>query len=202
MRFWTVHPIEVWEQIQDNGSVRVDPKRLNPDGYVHPPYQWLASRLTSRVTDSSGNLPWFAYCERPDLRWIRHSRKAGQVNVLIEFFPPPGNAFVFPVWAWNTIFCGKYLAFNRAEQREWNRKMREFNGRTYNTYWGSPFVKLQAELEESWERLFSPKLPRHSWQRDGMSCLEAVVPVIRLNWVKRVQVFVGSGAWMKTSISR
>ena len=198
MKLWTVHPVEVWNCLRDAGEVWVDASK-KPTGYLHPPYRWLADQMSSRLMGSSGQLLWFAYCSRPDLRWVRHSRLAGQLNVLIEFTPPPGNAFIFPKWAWNKIFCQQYLALSRDQHREWNRKEKASMGRNFKNQRESLPKILHAELEKSWERLFVPDLPaRCSWERSLVGeGFEAVVVVLRLGWVNQVTEFVGTGAWGK-----
>jgi hypothetical protein len=42
MRLWTVQTIAVWERLQADGQVWVDPARVNPEGWIHPQYSWLA----------------------------------------------------------------------------------------------------------------------------------------------------------------
>ncbi|MBX7106740.1 MAG: DUF3841 domain-containing protein [Gemmataceae bacterium] len=193
MRLWTVHPVSVWEQVRDAGEVWVDPRQVNAEGWVHPQKQWLANRLPGRLAGATGQLPWFAYCSRPDLRWVRHTRPTGQVNVLIEFVPPPGHAFAMPCWAWHDVFCSQYLAVSKAEQRDWNRRLRAVLGRDYRDYELPLPAPFQEELEASWERLFLQVLTARS--RDGWTNWEAVAVVIRAEWVRRTQEFVGAGAW-------
>jgi hypothetical protein len=191
MRLWTVQPVAVWQQVQETGRVCVDPSRVNPEGWVHPQYAWLANQLRTRIAGSRGRLPWFAYCARPDLRGLRHTRPHGSREVLIEFEPPAAAVVAFPCWAWNTVFIGDYLPRNRAEYRGWRDRLTRA-GVDPDDELPRPF---QAELEASWERLFDLTLPARVPYRDGFpfgATREAVVTVLEKDWVRSVREFVGT----------
>jgi hypothetical protein len=173
-------------------------RRLVNGGWDHPPYRWLARQMRLRGVGSGDRLPWFAYCDRPDLRWVRHTRPYGSPGVLIAFAPPPGTSLTFPCWAWHEVYCGQYLALTGTERVAWDRRERSVLGRGHREPVGPLPAPLQAELEASWLRLFSPELPARSWRRaDRRASREAVVEVIRSEWVGGVQEFVGTGAWLK-----
>lgn len=194
MRLWTVQPLAVWERLRADGRAIVDPARLGPDGWVHPRYSWLAGQLRSRIATSRGRLPWWAYCERPDLRWVRHSRPHGSREVRIEF-EPPNQAFVaFPCWAWHEVFAGRYLALSGTEYRDWKSRLRRAGVPEEDDPLPEPF---QRELEDSWLRLFRAGLPGRSWRRgDSARGREAVALVLERAWVRDVTEFVGTGAWI------
>jgi hypothetical protein len=71
-RLWTVQPLVVWEQIQQHGTVHADETRFLTPGYVPHSCRWLVQQLQQRLPGYPGTLPWWAYCEKPDLRWVRH----------------------------------------------------------------------------------------------------------------------------------
>ncbi len=202
VRLWTVQTAAVWEQVRDSGEAWVDRRRI-PGGWANPQYDWLAWQMRSRLSDSQGGLPWFAYCDRPDLRWVRHSRPAHSNEVLIEFAPPAGSFLSFPSWAWHVIFCGQYLALSGADQRAWNRRERQALWWNFWAHEGPLPEPLQAELEASWLRLFRPDLPPWSWRRGPRGIKrEAVVEVLRADWVRRATPFVGTGTWGKPRTRR
>jgi hypothetical protein len=189
MRLWTVQPVAVWELLQAEGRVFVDPAWMNPEGWIHPQYSWLAWQLRSRLAGSRGCLPWWAYCKRPDLRWVRHLRPQGAREVLIDFEAPAGAFVDFPCWAWQTVFLGEYLARYAAEYRDWAARLRREGIAPDSAELPEAF---QAELEASWRRLFHPDLPCRSWRRGGDDSREAVVEVLELGWVRRVREFMGT----------
>jgi hypothetical protein len=203
MRLWTVQPVAVWEGLQSAGTIRVDPAKLIREGWIHPQYSWLIWQLRYRIQDSRGSLPWFAYCARPDLRWLRHSRPAGSREVLIELVPPEGTYVAFPCWAWHEVFCGQYLGLSGPEVREWLSGLRRDTGIAFSEHGGLLPEPWQAELEASWRRLFLPDLPARSWRRsDRDGKREAVVEVLEFGWVRSVREFTGTGTWLKLPARR
>lgn len=197
IRLWTVQPAEVGKQIESAGEAWVDRNRLR-GGWVHPQYSWLAWQMRSRLADSRGGLPWFAYAARPDLRWVRHARPEGEENLLLEIEAPDGAAIVFPCWAWHDVFCQQYLALNGTDHRDWHRRVRETVGVIYWDHEGRLPEPLQSELEASWARLFHEDLPARSWRRrDRRPDREGVLEVLRKEWLVRVTPFVGTGRWYK-----
>jgi hypothetical protein len=192
MRLWTVQPVAVWDQVRTLGRAFVDPVRADPDGWVHPQYEWLVRQLKAR-TAFRAPLPWWAYCERPDLRAIRHLRPHGSREVLIEFEAPA--AVAFPSWAWNVVFVSDYLPLNRTHYRDWRARLKQAGVGPDDDL---P-VTFQAEVEASWERLFDPGLSARVPYRDGFTfgaSREAVVEVIEAAWVKGVREFVGTNQFM------
>lgn len=197
MRVWTIQPVEVWERLEHDGSVVVDAFHPRYSGYRHPPYDWLAARLTWRLADYPGpaTWPWWAYCRFPDLRLFRHTRDAGSREVRITLEVGEGrDALSFPCWAWDTVFRQDYLAFTEAEHADWMGRMRA--AVPDEDLWPLP-APWQDELAASWERLFSPALPARAWNADsgGWSSddREAVLGVLRRSQVRGVTHFVG--AW-------
>jgi hypothetical protein len=203
MRLWTVQPVSVWEYLQSAGKIRVDLAKLNDEGWIHPQYSWLMWQLRQRIQDSRGGLPWFAYCARPDLRWVRHSRPLGSREVLIEVEPPEGMYVAFPSWAWHEVFCGQYLGLSGAEVRGWLSGLRRTTGLAFSDHEGSLPEPWQAELEASWRRLFLPDLPARSWRQSDLDGKrEAVFEVLEFRWVRSVREFTGTGTWVNFPAGR
>jgi hypothetical protein len=200
MRLWTVQPAAVWDQLRRDGRVCVDPTRVNAKGWVHPQYAWLARQLRRRIRGSDGRLPWFAYCTNPDLRWVRHSRPFGSREVRIEIEPPEGTFVAFPSWAWHAVVTRAYLARDAAEARTWSHRLTAAGLDDETDPLPRPF---KAELEAGWQRLFDPALPARSWRRtDPFRGREAVLPMLKLEWVKRVTAFVGANKPFAAAIAR
>src|SRR5436190_21891526 len=143
MRLWTVQPVIVWERLQSSGRIEV------AHDWVHPQYAWIARQLKSRIPGSRGRLPWWAYCKKPDLRWVRHTRPAGSLEVRIEFDAPPQSYQSFPCWAWNRVFCQAYLSLSAVEDRDWQNRVK-----AAGIGEDDPFPpRFQSELQSSWKRL-------------------------------------------------
>jgi hypothetical protein len=194
VRVWTVQPLAVWEQVEQLGVAAVDPNRMS-DGYVPLEYRWLVTQLRQRLPGYAGDLPWWAYCARPDLRWVRHRWPRNQREVRMEVLLPAEEVFVMPCWAWETVFFGKFLSFDNKERLDWERRLRE--AVPDEDLWPLP-EPWQAEVEASWERLFDPALPQssdHEFHGRLGATREAVFGLLRRPTVCRVTHFVGTGSW-------
>jgi hypothetical protein len=195
MRLWTVQPLVVWEQLEQLCLLSVDETRLSTLGYVPDSYRWLVQQLKQRLPEYPGTLPWWAYCEKPDLRWVRHRRPAGQREVRLELEPRPRTFLTFPRWAWDMVYCGQYLSFARREHDEWVGAMRR--AVPDEDEWPLP-EPWQEQMEASWLRLFHPNLPPRSWDDEAFTkseSREAVLGVLRREDVRQVTHFVGCSKW-------
>lgn len=189
-RIWTVQPLEVWEQLQREGRVLVDEARME---YVPEGYRWLTAQLAQRLRDYPGTLPWWAYCKKPRLGWLRPSRPPGE-HVRIELEPVPGTFLTWPIWAWDAVYGGMYLSFGRREAVAWKRAMRRVV--RDEDLWPLP-EPWRSELEASWLRLFHPALPTRAWGRDACvmhraGSREAALGVLKLEEVRGVRCFIGT----------
>jgi hypothetical protein len=126
---------------------------------------------------------------------VRHSRPAGSKEERIELDVPEGSFVSFPSWAWNTVFCQKYLAVSAADHDAWKRRLKA-TGLTEDSY---PLPRtMQREVEASWTRLFQLELPTTPWRRsETIRGREAVLSELRHEWVTDVTAFVGTGKWDK-----
>lgn len=197
VKVWTIQPLEVWEQVDQLGLLAVDAARLPYDGYVPWQYEWLAKQLQERLPGYCGSLPWWSYGACPDLRQYRHSRPRGQREVRMEILLPSEEIFSMPCWAWDTVYSGHFLSFEREERLDWDRRMRE--AVTDEDLWPLP-QPWREELEASWERLFDPALPPSSDGDDEFHCRlgtkqEAVFGLLRRSAIKRVTHFVGTSGY-------
>jgi hypothetical protein len=198
MRIWTVQPLVVWEQFQQQALLHVDETRTSTPGYVPDSYPWLAQQLKERLPQYPGTIPWWAYCEKPDLRWVRHRRHEGERQVRLELEPRAGTFLTYPLSAWDTVFCGQYLSFARQEHDEWVQAMRR--AVPDEDAWPLP-EPWRTQLEASWLRLFDPDLPPRPWDDENLVLLgksgtrEAVLGLLRLEEVRQVTHFVGYSKW-------
>lgn len=97
----------------------------------------------------------------------------------------------FPIWAWNEVYCGGYLG-SRKEERDFYHRLRQEHP-DFRELWPLP-EPWGSELEASWERLFTRKLPRRRRGFDGcwVDNYEAVLEQIRLADVQAITEIVGS----------
>ena len=187
LKLWTVQPYSVWEQIRDQGEARVDPKRWSTPEFAPSSYDWLRTQLPSRLADYQGGHLWWFYCTKPDLRMHRHiDLPGGQHQVRLEVHLEPARVKVFRIWAWDTVYSGRYLGTRRLE-RDWRRRRRVAGVDPELRDWELE-EPWKSELEKSWERIFEPLPSRlNGNRRPGGN--EAVAEVIRREDVQRVDEF-------------
>jgi len=188
MRLWTIQPRAVWQQIEADGFADVDPL-TDPGWYADstpPEYLWLVRQLKSRIAGYCGRLPWWCYCEKPDLRLYRHTRPAGSREVRLELEIDDASAAAFPGWAWNEVYCQHYVALTKREEQNWKRRLRRHV--PDEDTWPLPQPWL-GELERSWLRIFDPRLPARRRRWTGRI---AVIERLNRDDIRRVTHFVGT----------
>lgn len=189
IRAWTIQPWAVWEKVEAQGALTVD-ARYSAD--LHHCYEWLREQLLRRAPGYTGHYPWWAYATRPDLRRVRHHRPCRERYALIELDLPWERVVVFPFWAWDCIFYGRFLSPDRRESEDWERRRLEAVP-DEDTY---PLPEpWRTELETSWERLFDPWLPSQGWLQGKALILserEVAFEVLDRSCVRRVTPFLGT----------
>ena len=117
----------------------------------------------------------------------------------IEFEAPKGSYVSFPIWAWHQVFCRSYLPFSEQDARNWSARLKAAGVSDADLPLPAPF---DAELRASWLRVFGNELPDRSWRKsDPFRGREAVLPDLKLGWVKGVTKFVGTNRSM-VAVSR
>lgn len=190
MRVWTVQPLLVWKRLQEAGTLRVDPTCFPYDAYIPWQYEWIAARMQERIPGHQGGLPWWAYCQKPDLRWVRHGRPHGRPEVRIEL--EVDHALSFPSWAWDIVYSRDFLTFTKHDYDSWTRLLRL--AIPDEDLWPLP-KPWQCALEASWLHLFHPALPLHQWADTSDTDpvrTEAVFETLRLQDVRAVTHFIGN----------
>jgi len=183
MRYWTIQPLSVWQTIQEQGFCLVDPALSGTNGWTPPCYLWLVEQLKRRIPSYQGNLPWWLYCGKPDLRWVRWTRPAGEWEVRLELELPAERVEEFMIRDWHVVYCQAWLCRHQPVDR-WH-EFTERRGWEDLQVYPAPYEEL---LERSWQRLFEPqRRAGHSRYR-----LEAVVERLQLSDVIRAQPFLGS----------
>ena len=162
MRVWTVQPLAVVAELDRSGSVRVDRDHQRYRGERPWQYEWLAAALARHHPGFSGGWPWWLSCEEPDLAaQATRTLPGGSSQASIELEIPKSRYVTFPLWMWETIFTGTYLAAGRDEFDEWLEVVDRFSddGKALPP-------SLRDRLEASWERILEPGLQPRFWYRD------------------------------------
>ena len=162
MRFWTIQPIAVVAELDRSGSVRVDQDHQRYRGKRPWQYDWLAAALARHHSAFSGGWPWWLSCEEPDLAaQATRTLPGGGSQASIELEIPEGRYVTFPLWMWETIFTGMYLAAGPDELEDWL----EVVDRISDDGEALP-PSLRDRLEASWDRILDPGWQPRFWYRD------------------------------------
>ena len=176
LRAWTIQPLSVWERLQLDGIILVNPSLRTAETSFS--LKWLVNQLQTRVSNYEGHLPWWAYDKKPDLRVFRHRLYGPQVRIELKL---PKNTYLrFPSWAWHRIFTWKSLDEN--DQLEIGEV-------------SAP----PPSIVKSWERLFQLDLPTVGYDEvlgDIEGC-EVVFETLKLANVVCASKFVGCNPQLK-----
>ncbi len=158
MHLWTYQPKAVLDTLESVGVVGVDPAFYEDGGPVA--YRWLASRLHRVIPGYSGRFPWWLYTRCP---WPE-GRREGEWMLELEI--PAELCFEMPIWAWNDVFRGVYLALDRFEFERWQRRCRRSGLQDPPGHWEAPGEPQPAilvdEVMASFDRLFEGNLPKYA----------------------------------------
>lgn len=125
-------------------------------------YEWLRTQL------GYATYPWWAYGEKPDLRCYRYTCQPG-IHVRMELELAEADLCVFPLWAWDQVYCCRYLARQPGELEEWETaaEAAEPAWRDLRPVLPEPY---DSQLTASWQQLFSPQLSPRAPFQDGFFC--------------------------------
>ncbi len=161
MRFWTVQPHTVWEKMQTGQGVRVDPDHPKYAGQRPWQYEWLAAALAASHPGFDGDWPWWLSTAEPDLVQQRAAAlPGGSKQTLLELELSPERYVTFPLWMWETIHMGHYLAASKDEFDAWQTQFGE------DTVVGTEQADRRLRLESSWQRLLDDEWCPQFWYRD------------------------------------
>ncbi len=164
MRFWTIQPRAVWKQMERGDSVRVDSDHPKYGGKRPWQYEWLSAALRRNRSGFDGGWPWWLSCEKPDLDRLRSTTQpGGREQTMIELDLPEDRCAIFPLWIWETIYTGNFVAFTRESLDNWRQKLQEAIPEPHVRPLPEPW---QARLETSWELMFDNNVDQRCWYRD------------------------------------
>jgi hypothetical protein len=183
LHLWTIQQHEAWEKLRDSGVLRADGRRIWRD--FRPAYRWLIAQMHLRLGSCAARYPlWAWHRPKPDLRHGGHL-PPGSHGLRIEFVIPAARVLLFGYDAWHAVLNGWYLSLTEAEDGRWEEKLRKRNADRKRLP-----TDLQAEMEESWERVFDlPALDESGWVGSA-PYVQAVLEEIRLEEVRDVKPFV------------
>jgi Domain of unknown function (DUF3841) len=159
VRVWVLQPSSVWEALQSNGVLYVEPRRIRPDRLGA--YRWMREQMQRRLPAYQGHYPWWAWFRpKPDLRSPR-SFPAGEPGtrcVRLGLALRNEDVLLFSDEAWLWMLNGCYIPVSEGDDAAWHAAVPNPTGST------SPQALppgCRDRLVKSWERIFDlPLLAR------------------------------------------
>jgi hypothetical protein len=193
MRLWTIKPIEVWERLQREKTLFVDPTHPTFQEnlpFFHEAYEWMRAQMARRLPHYEGNYPWWAYDYKLDLRTYRfHTHPPNERWVRMELEIPSEKVLLSAYGAWHYVLNRWYLPYTTDEEsyeRELDAWEAETKAHGIDTYQNSvPFPEpWELRMRASWERIFDVDDLRET------NTIQATFERLELAEVVRVTEFV------------
>jgi len=152
---WTIQPPDVWDRLQREKSLLVDPHHPAFEKDLQPEYDWMRGQMARRITDYQGHYPWWAYDYRLDLRSFRFLLSQGP-QVRLGLAIPTERVLLSAYGAWHYVLNRWYLPYSvdsgqyDQETEAWEEELRREGISPYGTL-PEPWRSRQAA---SWERIF------------------------------------------------
>ena len=187
MRLWTIQPVIVWERLQQEGFLFVDPSLSEGFRLWPQAYQWMRQQMLDRFPSCRGCFPWWAWVmPKPDLRkWRHYKYSTGIVHVRLEIEIPTRDVVISSLSAWEMVLGGGYVGLTWADQVAWDKKLELAGFDTTVRPLPQPY---QSQLIESWSNIFDLQglCEGANWSTDY---LQATFEALSLSSVIQVTYF-------------
>ena len=197
MQLWTIQPREVWEALQEAGTLIVDSKHSDcfPDfgQEFRSSYDWLVGQMTERIPGYSGNYPWWAWVKPPDMRREIWNLSKGEPFCLMELSIPDEKVCLSDFIFWHYVLSEWYCYWTIEEEEAWDNEWQERLGKHWSEKRMDKVTRQEyrKRLEDSWKRIFegdSPDRQASVWQE---LVLQATFEPLNLSDVISVKHYVG-----------
>lgn len=194
MILWTCHEKPAYETLINKGVLRGDWRRSDMKEFI-PAYKWMANEMVKRgimKKPHSMVWAWHTYNEehrRPDFRtttyrwWIKTAKNPPVYRITID--APKNKILLSDFDSWHTVL-----------QSYMNRPLRKeylcVNKKEYDKiYPNDAFIAHASdkEIEQSWQRIFNVNRKRGYYFYPGPLSIQACLPYIKLEWVKKIEEF-------------
>ncbi len=187
MILWSIRKLSELQQLQTNGFLITDPKRIEPC-YLKA-YNWISDQLEKKVPKprAACHYPIWAWqcwdsgrsC-RPDLR-VRWGKR-GEQMVLISFKIPNKLVLLSDFQLWHFVLNHLFLAINQ-EQEDCISALDLRKDKASK-------VILEKKIIDSWQHIFNWQDIDKDYFGDGLgTSIQAVCWEIQMDWIKSVVLF-------------
>ena len=185
MILWTIQPLYIWEQIQENGAYICDPAKSSMPEYTEQ-YDWLVEKMTEKIgppPDGVRYPVWAWYMQngkigKPDLRQERWSYGPGDEDyTCIELDVPDDQAVLSDFDLWSIVLLNALISENEEEDAALEKHYDSF----------SPGQK-QAFKRKNWERIFDITPLKNGWIKRSQ-WIQATFWQLKKEYVRKVYYF-------------
>jgi len=193
MRIWSIQSEKAWDYLNHHGTLKANAAHRSGE-WPHA-YDWMYDQLIQRIGPPAHNdiVPlwgWYQWAgenlRRPDLRSLRHHWGPNGDYIMIECEIPDNEILLSDHDAWHVPLGNSYLAFNEAEDNQFDKKLKQAGWK-----YGQPRPQsLLPEIHKSWERIFDLEaLSGEYWGLMKDKSIQASFWDIRLDQVKSAKLF-------------
>jgi len=186
MRVWTIQPVEVLAQLEEERVLYADPAYIPKE--FRQPYNWMRAQMGRRLPCYDSHYPWWGWhTPRPDLRQSGHLPHGTQ-GVRLELEINPIEVLLSDFDAWHGVLNSGYLGLNEEEDEAWYRR---FEAAVPNRWSWPPPEPWYSDILTSWERVFDLEaLAASEYWQPGPRYIQATFEALRLVDVRKCTPFV------------
>lgn len=192
MKLWTIHPVEVWEWLQQQGFYR-GAKELVYEDFLDS-YDWFIIEMEKRLgpRPEKESYPVWAWKQwngvhiRPDLRFSSFLEK-GTRGVRLEIDIPDEQVVLSDFDKWHYVLNYWYLEENEEDGELFDKEIKK-RGLDYYQQKPLPDPYYHQKIVDSWQRIFDIE-PRNEEEKRSLS-IQAIFWELKLEQVRKVDFFV------------
>lgn len=152
LRLWTFQPMKLWETLQSENVLTVEPDLIKDYDIFHTPYDWMRGEMAHRLPNYKGHYPWWAYFQSiPDLRgW--YGSFPQEHGVRLELQISADRVLISDYETWHLVLSQNYIPLTQLEDDIWEKEMA--NHSDISQPLPAPWP---AHIFDSWKRVFDLK---------------------------------------------
>ena len=175
----------VWQAIQRDGAAFSKPEYIHKKyGDAAPvfltAYQWFVQQLPRFASKPEGaSFPYWAFGDQ-------YLMESGQSSYVLTMEVPVEEAVFFDMADWNKIVQMKYIGENEADERAFQRELKERGLKPSDVMLTNFHPDLKQATFDSWQRLFRHHEALKRGEAAPIHSLQAGLWCIKKEWITRV----------------
>ena len=174
----------VWQAIQRDGTAfsKAEYIRKKYGAETAPvfltAYQWFVQQLPRYAPKPEGaEFPYWAFADQ-------YLMESGQSSYVLTMEVPLEEAVFFDMADWNKIIQMRYIGENEADERAFQRELKERGVKPSDVMLTSFYPDLKQATFDSWQRLFRHHEALKRGEAAPIHSLQAGLWCIKKEWIK------------------